>query len=324
MDCSSCGFKNRPSVRFCENCGASLSQNVPPPPAAQTTGRFCPNCGTPNSTSARFCKSCGFSFANNAPSRPAYVSSPPRPTGSFNFLYLIEAVGSLLLISAVLTGIFLFLRGDLILPFKPQVIVITQPPIVVTQVQPPTAQPQILVATAAPPPIIVTATFPPAPTNPTFTASQDALCRAGPSTAYGVSTSLNAGQSAPIIGRSSPEWQDWWQVNIQGVKCWIWSGLGTTSGDMSRVYVVDAPPMPQVYLTVANRSGFAICEAYLTGYPILQDVLYNGDSTNVKITPGETYSLRVVYQGELNPCGSIGEDNFQNISCNSDCTFTVR
>lgn len=330
MNCPACGFGNRPGVRFCENCGASLSQSVPPP-AAQTTGRFCPNCGTPNPASARFCKSCRFSFASNVPSQPIYAAASSRQTSNPVFFYLIEAVGGLLLIGALLAGIFLFMSGRLTLPIAPQVIVLTQPPIVVTQVQPPvatqiqppTAQPQILVATAAPPPIIVTATSQP-PADPTFTASQNALCRAGPSKAYGVSTSLNAGQSAPIIGKSSPEWQDWWQVNIQGVKCWIWSGLGTTSGDMSRVYVVDAPPMPQVYLTVANQSGFAICEAYLTGYPILQGVLYDGDSTKVKITPGETYSLRVVYQGELNPCGSIGEDNFSNISCDSNCTFTVR
>jgi len=80
MNCSSCGYQNRPGVRFCEQCGNPLSQ----PQATETTGRFCTNCGQPNPLNSNFCSSCGANFSAILPkqhSQPSFWSSVRKVTG---------------------------------------------------------------------------------------------------------------------------------------------------------------------------------------------------------------------------------------------------
>jgi hypothetical protein len=77
-----------------------------------------------------------------------------------------------------------------------------------------------------------------------FTADKNSLCREGPSQIYDVRTSMNAGAAVKILGKSGPGWEDWWYVEVSGAKCWVWSGLGKTSGDLSNIPVVQAPPTP--------------------------------------------------------------------------------
>jgi hypothetical protein len=77
-----------------------------------------------------------------------------------------------------------------------------------------------------------------------FTADENSFCRKGPSTVYEDRASVNAGNTVNILGKSGPEWEDWWYVEVSGSKCWVWSGLGTTSGDLSNLPVIQAPPTP--------------------------------------------------------------------------------
>lgn len=44
--CRSCGTRNRPDAKFCDDCGAAL-------------GRACASCGTMNDRDSRFCDNCG-------------------------------------------------------------------------------------------------------------------------------------------------------------------------------------------------------------------------------------------------------------------------
>lgn len=282
MRCLSCGFENRPGLRFCENCGTVLQQETQPPPPVVPTGRFCPNCGVPNPISANFCKSCGFSFTGYAPPQNTYYPPQPRQSNSLNLLYILEAIGGMVLIAAVLFGIYLFMSGRLTFPITPQVVIVTQPPIVQPEVQQPAAPPQPIVVTATllqqpiivtatnpPQPIIVTATFTQTPMNPLFTATEDALCRAGPSKDFSQKAGIIAGQSAMIIGKSEPKWGDWWQVNYKGVTCWVWSDLGIASGNLGSVsiVVVQLPPTatftPEFYsFFVFNNAGQDLCNLY--------------------------------------------------------------
>ncbi len=84
--CSTCGYKNAPGERFCQNCGADLAVPVPPaapspPPLPSTPYRsapvpapsLCPTCGRAYSPGERFCQNCGADLA----ARPAAL--PPTP-----------------------------------------------------------------------------------------------------------------------------------------------------------------------------------------------------------------------------------------------------
>ena len=62
MTCPQCQHANRPSAKFCENCGAGLP-------------RLCTGCGTPLRPTARFCDECGQAVGVPAVA-PAVVKAP--------------------------------------------------------------------------------------------------------------------------------------------------------------------------------------------------------------------------------------------------------
>ena len=82
------------------------------------------------------------------------------------------------------------------------------------------------------------------PIAPLVTAHTSANCRSGPSTAYGVITSLSEGQSAPIVGRNVNS--SWWVIEPGSTDqvCWIAASTVDISGDISGVLVRSAPPLP--------------------------------------------------------------------------------
>ena len=82
---------------------------------------------------------------------------------------------------------------------------------------------------------------------PIFTAAQGGFCRLGPSTIYQEVRTMNAGEMQPILGQSISPVDGisvWWEVEINGLRCYISSGLGSVSGDTSGVPVRVAPPTP--------------------------------------------------------------------------------
>ncbi|MCJ7434827.1 MAG: hypothetical protein MUO77_15195 [Anaerolineales bacterium] len=81
------------------------------------------------------------------------------------------------------------------------------------------------------------------PNIPIATAKQDANCRLGPGTAYGVRSNLLTGQTAPITGRTTDS--TWWVIQDTGSgECWIWGEVVTVTGDTSQVPVKTPPPLP--------------------------------------------------------------------------------
>lgn len=122
----------------------------------------------------------------------------------------------------------------------------------------PPAEPPTATATA--PPASPTATPTPEPTatdtpteTPTATPTHgppmadvttEANCRRGPGIIYDVITAARAGSSHLIVGQSQFFGPMWWQVRIEGIDCWIWSGLVETSGAVDTVEMVPAPATP--------------------------------------------------------------------------------
>ncbi len=89
----------------------------------------------------------------------------------------------------------------------------------------------------------------PVPTSaaPTFTTTQAMFCRQGPSATYDVGRALNAGETYPIVGRSTSPvdgFSNWWQIDLGDRLCFVSEPLGTTRGDPSGVPVVQPPPTP--------------------------------------------------------------------------------
>lgn len=70
MQCSQCGFENRPDARFCKQCGTLLSTES----AIDVT---CPACGAALRPGARFCRQCGRPLAGPASLPTAITLAPP-------------------------------------------------------------------------------------------------------------------------------------------------------------------------------------------------------------------------------------------------------
>ena len=98
-------------------------------------------------------------------------------------------------------------------------------------------------ATATPQPAPTATQTPSAPTLLTHGVSN---VRRGPGLAYGVSHTLAGGARAAILGRNADA--SWLAIagpgNGSGPAGWIASWIVTVSGDMSRVPVLAAPPLP--------------------------------------------------------------------------------
>jgi hypothetical protein len=144
---------------------------------------------------------------------------------------------------------------------------------------------------------------------------------------------MNKGDTVKIIGKSGPPWDGWWYVEVLGSKCWVWSGLGKTSGDLSGLQVVQAPPTPgaaKVNMTLVNNFIVPICYVYLRdvnnpGAGWGPDIL---GSTNL-INPGQSYTWTGLaagtYDVSVSDCnGGNSLDTKSNIQFNGNTVVTFQ
>lgn len=214
----------------------------------------------------------------------------------------------------------------------------TQPPpptpIPPTPIPPTPIPPTPIPPTPESPPTMAPPTVPASTATlgpPMFTAEQDSFCRRGPGQIYDVRTSINLGDTVNIFGKSSPAWGDWWYVEVLGLKCWVWSSLGKTSGDLSGVQIVQAPPTPtvaNVKLTINNKFVVAICHVYLfdvnnpgLGWSadiLAPNIMNPGQSvTWTGLTPG-TYNIAV------SNCAGSSLDTKSNIQFTGNTIVTFQ
>lgn len=79
----------------------------------------------------------------------------------------------------------------------------------------------------------------------------EANCRQGPSTAYGIVTSIVEGTAVSILGRNDVE-PRWWNIQIpdSSSRCWVSDSIVDASGAIQDVVIVAAPPPPTITPTV--------------------------------------------------------------------------
>jgi len=269
---------------------------------------YCPHCGAGNRPGAQFCGTCGASLHGAVSARAAY----PYRRGPSLWSAIVSALPNILIL-LTLGGIIYYVvkNADALKALLPSAPIVIMLPTVSTADSAQGNEP----ANVPPPANDSSASS----GSPTFTASQDALCRAGPSKSYEVKTSINSGQSAPVIGRSTPEWADWWQVNMSGVKCWVWSGLGNFSGDASQVPVVavDLPAGASHYVVMINETDATVCALDFIpaqGEPKLYDdlALQKGGKSSLEVVPGSN-TIKVYFSSHANPCGFVIDSYEVNI-----------
>jgi hypothetical protein len=147
------------------------------------------------------------------------------------------------------------------LGFGAAVLLLCLPFVQILWPSPQSGQPQITARTPAifsetapaftqgPPMFTPTVTIAAAPTAtgtqsvPTATLRQTSYCRTGPSTDYHSITNLPQGSTVAVVGRNQDG--SWWQVQVPGTqtRCWVAGGNVETSGNLSQVPIVEAPPL---------------------------------------------------------------------------------
>lgn len=101
--------------------------------------------------------------------------------------------------------------------------------------------------TATQPSPTPTGTFTPAPAAgaPTLLANSNANCRTGPGVAYPIDDGLHKGQVGIIEGRNADNSWVWIrEPSGGGGHCWVSAGVGTLSGSLNLVLIIQAPPPP--------------------------------------------------------------------------------
>jgi SH3-like domain-containing protein len=167
------------------------------------------------------------------------------------------------------------------------------------------------------------------PLSPEFTVNIDSNCRSGPSTAYSRLGYILNGETVPILGVTTPERPVWWYVQTKnGTRCWVSGNLGVTSGNLSGIPQMVAPPLPPtptpetnlVEVLFENNTGANICElVFYDGVQIVKSFTWNkgdwkGDGSDVYLTlPVGGYDLIEAYN-----CKGNLEASLKNIVLNKD------
>ena len=103
------------------------------------------------------------------------------------------------------------------------------------------------------PPVTVVAQASSTPGGTFFVVDVGANCRTGPATNYDRIASFAQDTYLTPIGRNTDS--TWWYVQSGSTKCWISASTGHTTGSVSSLPVVSAPPTPTVAVTSTVTAG---------------------------------------------------------------------
>jgi len=112
-----------------------------------------------------------------------------------------------------------------------------------------TATPEIPTNTAPPVVLPTTVLQTATPTGAFFVVDVGANCRKGPGTIYDKTGSFAAGTYITLVGHNTDN--TWWLVINGSSNCWISAVTGHTTGNLSSIPLVEAPPTP----TTAPSAG---------------------------------------------------------------------
>lgn len=112
-----------------------------------------------------------------------------------------------------------------------------------------TSIPEIPTSTVTPLSLPTTVLQSPTPSGTFFVVDVGANCRKGPGTNYDKVTSFAAGTYVIIVGHNTDN--TWWLLLAGATNCWISATTGHTTGNLSNIPLVEAPPTP----TTAPSAG---------------------------------------------------------------------
>ena len=178
------------------------------------------------------------------------------------------------------------------------------------------------VTASATPPASLTpsliATDTPTPTATTgirlFTPNRNANCRSGPATDFATLGVLPAGKPVNIVGKLQ---DGTWLVVVPAnlLQCWVSSGLGQTSGDLSGVPVLVSPPTPTPALPIfgsPSLSGSSLFNLTGCGEPTSVTVtisIQNATSATLNYqVGGGSFSLAMTSGGGSNWSATLQSD----------------
>ncbi len=150
----------------------------------------------------------------------------------------------------------------------------------------------------------------PTPGPPMFTSNTSANCRKGPSPDYPVITGVFKNESVRILGITTPDRVIWWLVEKDNIPCWVWGDLGSTSGNMSGIPMIPAPPIPtptrnKVDVLFENNTDDDICKMdFYVGIDVVatfswdKNEFINNGSDKIISLPVGGYDLIEVYNCE--------------------------
>jgi hypothetical protein len=102
--------------------------------------------------------------------------------------------------------------------------------------------PEIPTSTVTPLPLPTTVLQSPTPSGTFFVVDVGANCRKGPGTVFDKTGSFAAGTYVTIVGHNTDN--TWWLVLNGSSNCWISAVTGHTTGNLSGIPLVEAPPTP--------------------------------------------------------------------------------
>ena len=105
-----------------------------------------------------------------------------------------------------------------------------------------TAIPEIPTSTVTPLSLPTTVLQTATPTGTFFVVDVGANCRKGPGTIYDKTGSFAAGTYVTLVGHNTDN--TWWLVLNGSSNCWISASTGHTTGNLSSLPLVEAPPTP--------------------------------------------------------------------------------
>ena len=116
-----------------------------------------------------------------------------------------------------------------------------------------TAAPTTMSTATSVPPLTVVPQASATPGGTFFVVDVGANCRSGPATNYDRIASFAQGTYLTPIGRNTDS--SWWYIQSGNTKCWISGSTGHTTGSVSSLPVVSAPPTPTVAVTGTVAAG---------------------------------------------------------------------
>ena len=180
-------------------------------------------------------------------------SAPRLPWGAIVGIVVLALVGVVMLTYSVIA-----LLGAAGAPAPTQVALQpTQPPVIIpTITQPPAPTPTPLPTDTAPPADAPAATDTPAqPAGPVLNIALPANVRSGPGLNYPVIGGLQAGTTAPAIGRDASA--QWFVISYSGGQGWVSNLVSSYTGDVNGLPVIAAPPPPPPTPTAARPANTA-------------------------------------------------------------------